>query len=645
MKPFTAVIRSLANQPRIVKRLVMVVADAILLPLSLWTAIGLRLDNWSFPQMHAWWVYLLAPLVTIPIFVRLGMYRAVVRYMEDRVLLMITGAVGIAVLVQVALLNLLGQPQVPRGALLIYSMIAVIYVGASRFFARALLGRLLSLRAPLRRPVVIYGAGSAGRQLAVALRAGGEYQPVAFVDDSPGVQGLQILGLKVYSHEELPRIVVRGGIEVILLAMPSATRARRVEIIRRLEPMKVEVRVVPGISEVVGGDVQTVETREVEVDELLDRDVIPPNQALLDANIKGKCVMVTGAGGSIGSELCRQIVQQQPRILVLYEQSEFGLYSIEQELLHLIARHSLVIELVPVLGSVQNENRLRDIMCRYGVQTVYHAAAYKHVPIVEFNMTEGISNNTFGTKAMAVAAVEAKVETFVLISTDKAVRPTNLMGASKRFAELVLQSFAHDPSVSTRFCMVRFGNVLGSSGSVVPLFRKQIAAGGPVTVTHPDVTRYFMTIPEAAQLVIQAGAIGASGQVFVLDMGEPVRIVDLARRMIHLSGYSVRDESDPDGEIEIHFAGLRPGEKLYEELLIGDDVSGTSHPKILMANEHYLEREQLEQYLVKLATACEQNDHQAIIEVMRTCVSGFQPEQEIRDHLYVENRSSLSEST
>ncbi|MGF6754852.1 polysaccharide biosynthesis protein [Paraburkholderia sp. GAS42] len=638
MKLFNRAIRYIANQPRAVKSLVMLVADVILLPLSLWTAIGLRLDMWSFPQIHAWWVYLLPPLVTIPIFLRLGMYRAVVRYMEDRVLLMITAAVAMAVMLFEGLLALLGQPLVPRGAVLIYAMLAVIYVGASRFLARAVLGRLLRLRFPLRRPVAIYGAGSAGRQLAVALRAGIEYQPVAFVDDSPAVQGLQILGLKVYSREQMARIVVRRGVQVILLALPSVSRARRIEIIRELEPLCIEVRVMPGMSDLVGGDVQTLEVREVEVDELLGRDIVPPDQALLDANIRSKCVMVTGGGGSIGSELCRQIVQQRPRILVLYEQSEFGLYSIEQELLQLIARRGLPIELVPVLGSVQNETRLRDIMSRYAVQTVYHAAAYKHVPIVEFNMTEGIRNNTFGTRSAAMAAIDANVETFVLISTDKAVRPTNLMGASKRFAELVLQSYAHDTEVKTRFCMVRFGNVLGSSGSVVPLFRKQIAAGGPVTVTHPDIVRYFMTIPEAAQLVIQAGAIGATGEVFVLDMGEPVRIIDLARRMIHLSGFSVRDENDPAGDIEIRFAGLRPGEKLYEELLIGEDVAGTSHPKILMANEHYIERAQLERYLAKLDVACERNDHDAIIEVMRECVSGFKPEAEIRDHLYVGNR-------
>ncbi len=642
MKPLNRAIRYVANQPRVLKNLAILVADAILLPLSLWTAIGLRLDIWTFPQTSAWWVYLLPPLVTIPVFLRLGMYRAIVRYMEDRVLLMITLAVALAVMIFVGLLDLLGQPPVPRGAILIYSMIAVIYVGASRFLARAVLGRLLQLRSPLRRSVAIYGAGSAGRQLAMALRAGSEYQPVAFVDDSPALQGLQILGLKVYSHEQLERIVVRRRVEVILLALPSASRTRRIEIIRKLEPMRVEVRVMPGMSDLVGGDITTLETREVEIDELLGRDIVPPDEALLDANIKDKCVMVTGAGGSIGSELCRQIVQQHPKILLLYEQSEFGLYSIEQELRQLIARQRRPIELVPVLGSVQNEARLRDIMSRYGVQTVYHAAAYKHVPIVEFNMTEGIRNNTFGTQSAAVAAIDANVETFVLISTDKAVRPTNLMGASKRLAELVLQSYAHEPSVKTRFCMVRFGNVLGSSGSVVPLFRRQIAAGGPLTVTHPDIIRYFMTIPEAAQLVIQAGAIGATGGVFVLDMGKPVRIVDLARRMIHLSGYSVRDD-DHEGDMEICFVGLRPGEKLYEELLIGDDVSGTSHPKILVANEHYLERKQLDKYLAELAAACNSNDHDAIIKVMRTCVLGFMPEAEIRDHLY--GRVGLTPST
>lgn len=624
----------ITNLPRLAKTLLMLAADAFLLPLSLWTAIGLRLDYWQFPQLHAWWVYLLPSLIAIPVFVRLGLYRAVVRYMETRALLMVMVAVTISVWMFAGLLALLTLPPVPRGALLIYWLIAVLYIGSSRFLARALLQQMNPLDRLRTRAVAIYGAGSAGRQLAVALRAGREYQPVLFIDDNEQLQGMEIMGMKIYSPEMLPRLVDRFSLRQVLLAIPSANRARRIEIIDQLEPLKVEVRAIPGMADLVGGVVQASDIREVEIDELLGRDIVPPNQTLLDANIKGKCVMVTGAGGSIGSELCRQIFFGCPNTLILYEMSEFALYSIEQELDQLRCKKNWQIQLIPVLGSVRNEARLHDVMVRYGVQTVYHAAAYKHVPMVEFNMIEGVLNNTFGTNAAARAAIAAGVDTFVLISTDKAVRPTNVMGASKRFAELVLQAFANNPAISTCFSMVRFGNVLGSSGSVVPLFRKQIISGGPVTVTHPDITRYFMTIPEAAQLVIQAGALGTAGEVFVLDMGEPVKIVDLARRMIHLSGFSVRDEANPDGDIEIRFSGLRPGEKLYEELLIGEDVVGTIHPKIMMANEHFLRQEELEGRLKRLEDACAANDHDGVIAVLRHCVSGFRPEVEIRDHLY-----------
>ncbi|AKJ69009.1 membrane protein [Pandoraea thiooxydans] len=624
----------IGNLPRPAKTLLMLVADAFLLPCSLWTAIGLRLDFWHFPQLHAWWVYLLPSAIAIPVFIRLGLYRAVVRYMETRALVMVVVAVTISVWLFAGLLALLTLPPVPRGALLIYWLIAVLYIGSSRFLARALLRQMNPWDRYRKHAVAIYGAGSAGCQLAVALRAGREYQPVFFVDDDERLQGMEIMGMKIYPPSALPRLVERFSLRQVLLAIPSANRSRRIQIIDQLESLKVEVRAIPGMADLVGGVVQAADIREVEIDELLGRDIVPPNQALLDANIKGKRVMVTGAGGSIGSELCRQIVQGEPISLVLYELSEFALYSIEQELDQLIRNKHRSTELIPVLGSVQNQSRLQDIMTRYAVQTVYHAAAYKHVPMVEFNMTEGVLNNTFGTRATALAAIAAGVETFVLISTDKAVRPTNVMGASKRFAELVLQALANDPLVRTRFCMVRFGNVLGSSGSVVPLFRRQIIDGGPVTVTHPDIIRYFMTIPEAAQLVIQAGAMGASGEVFVLDMGEPVKIVDLARRMIHLSGFSVRDEVNPDGDIEIRFSGLRPGEKLYEELLIGDDVTGTMHPKIMMANEHFLSQEELNRVLKRLEDACNANDHDVIISILRHCVSGFRPESEIRDHLY-----------
>lgn len=629
-------INQIVSLPRPAKIFLMLAADAILLPLSLWTAIGLRLDTWSFPQMHAWWTYCIPPAVAIPLFIRIGLYRSVVRYMEGRALALIALGVTASVWLFAGLLALLNQPAVPRGALLIYWLIACIYIGSSRFIARALLRSPMRTGAGRGLPVLIYGAGSAGRQLAASLRAGNEYLPAAFVDDEPSTCGLRIMGLKVFAPEDLPQIVSHLRIRQILLAMPSASRARRIAIINQLESLKVEVRAIPGMADLVGGTVQASDVREIEIDELLGRDAVPPNQTLLCANIRGKRVMVTGAGGSIGSELCRQIIQQAPTTLIIYELSEFALYSAEQELRQIIQQRGLSLELIPMLGSVQNIDRLRDAMKRYGVQTVYHAAAYKHVPLVEFNMVEGVLNNTFGTRATAQAAIAAGVEKFVLISTDKAVRPTNVMGASKRFAELVLQAFANDPAVRTRFCMVRFGNVLGSSGSVVPLFRKQIIAGGPITVTHPDITRYFMTIPEAAQLVIQAGAMSESGEVFVLDMGEPVRIVDLARRMIHLSGFSVRDEKhNPDGDIEIRFSGLRPGEKLYEELLIGEDITETRHPKIMMANEQYIPAQEFDGLILQLAEACDRNDCDGVMAMLRRCVTGFRPESEIRDHLHL----------
>lgn len=622
--------------PRTAKMSLMLAADAVLLPLSLWTAIGVRLDLWRFPQLHAWWVYLLPSAIAIPIFIRLGLYRAVVRYMGTRAMVMVALAVTVSVWMFSGLLAILVLPAIPRGALLIYWLIAVLYILTSRFVARAMLSGVSMFGPSRRRAVIIYGAGSAGCQLAVALRAGREYVPALFVDDNKALHNLEIMGLKVFDPAHLPRLIDQFSACQVLLAIPSAARARRIEIINELEGLRVEVRAIPGMAELVGGTVRATDIQEIEIDDLLGRDIIPPNQALLEANIRMKQVVVTGAGGSIGSELCRQIVRQQPQTLVLYELSEFALYSISQELEEIVRERNYNVTIVPVLGSVQNESRLEAIMKRYNAQTVYHAAAYKHVPLVEFNLIEGVLNNTFGTRAAARAAVNANVETFVLISTDKAVRPTNVMGASKRFAELVLQALANDPLVKTRFCMVRFGNVLGSSGSVVPLFRKQILAGGPVTVTHPEIIRYFMTIPEAAQLVIQAGAMGKSGEVFVLDMGEPVRIVDLARRMIHLSGFSVKDLSQENGEgdIEIEFSGLRPGEKLYEELLIGSDVTGTRHPKIMMANEHFLLQAELNQVLALLEDACAHNKYDVVINTLRSCVSGFNPEAEIRDHLY-----------
>jgi FlaA1/EpsC-like NDP-sugar epimerase len=628
------VIKYIANMPRVAKNLVMVAADAVLLPLSMWTAIGLRLGDWSFPQLHPVWVYLLFPLVGVPFFSQMGLYRAVVRHIEERTLLIIVLAVTFVVWGFAGLLALFQLPIVPRGALVICWLIAVLYILTSRFVARAALRGFASSEGHRKIPVAIYGAGNAGRQLAVALRAGPQYRPVAFIDDNAALDQLQIVGIRVHVSTRIRRLVDEYKIQGILLAIPSASRSRRIEIINQLESLKVEVRIVPGMSDLVGGETQISDVREVEIDELLGRDAVPPDQQLLDADLLGKRVLVTGAGGSIGSELCRQILQQEPQILVLYEQSEFALYSIEQEIHQLLRAKPYRVSVVPVLGSVQDESRIHKILAHHAIQTVYHAAAYKHVPIVEFNMTEGVRNNTFGTFSAASAAIRAGVETFVLISTDKAVRPTNVMGATKRMAELVLQAFAQQTSVKTRISMVRFGNVLGSSGSVVPLFRKQIAAGGPLSVTHRDITRYFMTIPEAAQLVIQAGAMGGQGEVFVLDMGEPVKILDLARRMVHLSGFSVRDDSLPSGDIEIRFTGLRPGEKLYEELLIGENVSRTRHAKIMMASEDSLAPDEMMAQLRRLRLACDIDDHATILDVLRDCVSGFNPEGEVMDHLF-----------
>ncbi|WP_373976008.1 polysaccharide biosynthesis protein [Chitinibacter sp. SCUT-21] len=619
--------------PRTVKSLIILAADFVLLPIALWTAIALRLDDWDYPMQFAWWLFFLPSVIAAPIFIRFGLYRAVIRYIEDKAVVTIAAAVTLATLGFVAALQLLQITGVPRGSVLIFWLLAMGIIVGSRFAARSLLRKLAPLSSE-RKSVLIYGAGSAGRQLAVALRTGQEYEPVGFVDDARDQQGLQIGGLAVLSNQQMREQIAAGQIDQVLLAIPSAPRARQIELVNQLEPLAVEVRILPGMADLVSGEVRLADAREVGVDELLGREPVPPNKELLARNIAGKVVMVTGAGGSIGSELCRQIIKNQPVALVLYELSEFALYSIEQELSHIIREQGLTIEVHPVLGSVQNSMRLAAIMARYQVQTVYHAAAYKHVPLVEFNITEGILNNAFGTRSAAAAAIEAGVESFVLISTDKAVRPTNVMGASKRMAELALQAYAQDPSVKTRFSMVRFGNVLGSSGSVVPLFRKQIAAGGPVKVTHPEINRFFMTIPEASQLVIQAGAMGGNGEVFVLDMGSPVRIVDLARRMIHLSGYRVRDEANPNGDIAIEFSGLRPGEKLYEELLIGDNVSGTEHPRIMKANESYLTRDEFEQIVADLGVACVANDARTIINILQRCVSGFKPDQDVRDHLY-----------
>ena len=619
--------------PRSGKSFLIVASDVFFLPLALWLSIGIRLDIWAIPFDHrAWWIYPLPSLIAVPVFLRAGLYRSVIRYIEQRAIVAMLKAVSVAVAIFSVSVVVLGEPRMPFGALFVFWLLSISYVVGSRFGARAILQQHLRNHDQLKR-VIVYGAGSSGVQTVNALRSGKEYLPVAFVDDNANLHGLQQAGLNVYSPAELKKL--RKGLNArhVLLAMPSASRNRRVEIVNALEPLKFEVKSIPGMVDLVEGEVRISDIREVEIEELLGRDAVPPDSILLNANNHGKVVMVTGAGGSIGSELCRQVLACEPTCLVLYEISEFALYTIKHELRQKIKQLGLKVDLQPVLGSVRDIDRLRAIMARYAVQTVYHAAAYKHVPLVEFNITEGILNNSVGTWLTANAAQQASVETFVLISTDKVVRPTNVMGASKRMAELALQALAAEPGCNTRFCMVRFGNVLGSSGSVVPLFRKQIAAGGPVTVTHPEINRFFMTIPEASQLVIQAGAMGGNGEVFVLDMGKPVKIYDLAKRMIHLSGCSIRDEAHPNGDIAIQLTGLRPGEKLYEELFIGDAVAGTRHPRIMKAQEDALTKAEYEIVLQELISACAEHDFEKIVSILLVNVHGFKPDGKIHDHL------------
>ncbi|MGH8435483.1 MAG: polysaccharide biosynthesis protein, partial [Pseudomonas sp.] len=495
--------------------------------------------------------------------------------------------------------------------------------------------------------VAIYGAGAAGNQLVAALRMGRAMRPVAFIDDDDGIANRVIAGLRVYKPKHIRQMIEETGVQEILLAIPSSTRGRRREVLEFLEPFPLHVRSVPGFMDLASGRVKVDDIQEVDIADLLGRDAVPPHQELFERCIRDQVVMVTGAGGSIGSELCRQILGRGPTTLLLFEHSEFNLYSIHSELAQRIERESLPLRLVPILGSIRNPERLVDVMRTWGVSTVYHAAAYKHVPMVEHNIAEGVLNNVMGSLFTAQAAVKAGVENFVLISTDKAVRPTNVMGSTKRLAEMVLQALSRESAPvlfgdtdavhqvnKTRFTMVRFGNVLGSSGSVIPRFYEQIRCGGPVTVTHPHITRYFMTIPEAAQLVIQAGSMGQGGDVFVLDMGEPVKILELAEKMIHLSGLSVRSEKSPHGDIAIEFTGLRPGEKLYEELLIGDNVSPTDHPMIMRANEEHLPWEVFKAVLAELLKAVEQDDYTKVRQLLRETVNGYAPEGEIVDWIH-----------
>jgi len=650
--------------PRGYKRLLQVITDIVLVWAALWLAFLVRLgiDELANPVLEHVWLFVAAPAVSIPLFIRFGMYRAVMRYFGNDALIAIIKAVSLSALVLGLVVYWYSDHQrlVPRSVIFNYWWLSMIMVGGLRLGMRQYFHGdwfvtaqhvLFANRQDGLPRVAIYGAGAAGNQLVAALRMGKVMRPVAFIDDDDSIAERIISGLQVYKPEQIHKMLEVSGAEEILLAIPSASRARRREILTYLESFPLHVRSIPGFMDLASGRVKVDDIQEVDVADLLGRDAVPAQNDLLERCIAGQTVLVTGAGGSIGSELCRQILSLSPCTLLLFEHSEFNLYSIQSELEQRITREALPIRLLPILGSVRNPRQLLEVMRNWSVDTVYHAAAYKHVPLVEHNIAEGVLNNVIGTLNTAQAALQAGVANFVLVSTDKAVRPTNVMGSTKRLAEITLQALSHEAApvlfgdagnVSqvnrTRFTMVRFGNVLGSSGSVIPLFHKQIKAGGPVTVTHPKITRYFMTIPEAAQLVIQAGSMGQGGDVFVLDMGEPVLIAELAEKMIHLSGLSLRSERNPHGDITVEFTGLRPGEKLYEELLIGDNVLATRHPMIMSAEEEYLPWEVLKQKLNELLQAIERDDYDTVRQILRQTVAGYVPQGEIVDFIHRQRR-------
>lgn len=627
------------------KRAQIIALDAILLPAAVWIAFALQFTTWWPEEFSAmWWVIIVAPLAAFPLFVRFGLYRAVLLYISTKSFYAIFNAVSLHVLSLYLVAIVLGTQHFPVSLFIIYWFVSLAFVGGSRFVIRGVL-RWLERNRHCPDRVIIFGAGEAGIELVEAISLSHEFFPVAFIDDKHELHGTQILGLKVYPTKMVKKIIQRYGVKQVLLAIPSATRSRRQEIVAELEKFKVYVRTVPDLMDIVSGREQINNLREIGIEDILGRDPIPPDEQLLKANITGKSVLVTGAGGSIGSELCRQIMRLNPLRLVLFEINEFALYSIDRELrdhCEPTEQKTSATEILPIMGSVIDESKLKIVLKEFSVQTLYHAAAYKHVPMVECNPIEGVRNNVFGTWHTLKAAVETNVATFIFISTDKAVRPTNVMGATKRVAELVVQAYTRQFH-TTRISMVRFGNVLDSSGSVVPLFRDQIRRGGPVTITHPEMTRYFMTIPEAAQLVIQAGSMAHSGDVFVLDMGEPMRIADLARRMVLLSGLTIRDEHNPYGDITIQTTNVRPGEKLYEELLIGDNVTPTQHPRILRAHEAELSWEHMMVLLKKLEYACRCFHHEEVINLLQTTVDGYMPQGGIEDLVWLHSHQPIAQ--
>ena len=630
----------LVSSSRLTKKLLALACDFTSIYLAILYALFVS-DNLNYTNVIDMLVLLWIPFVGVLIFWYAGVYRSIVRYIDFSVIFLLLQAISLTLLINFVALNIYSYLSITfnfqSNDFLFDLEIWLAGFMASTFFvigSRLIANYYLSERISEKR-VVIYGAGSAGIQLASALRVSSEMQPVAFIDRDPSLHNTFLGGIKVLHPKKLERMVNRNKVDEVLIAIPSASRSILKELLKEIEEYTVKVRILPGLAELAQGKVLVSELKEVDITDLLGRYEVAPNQELLDRNIKNKTVLITGAGGSIGSEIARQVARNNPKNLILLDANEFALYEIKNEIDSLRFNTNTRT----IIASVTNKRRMTEVYQTFKVDTIYHSAAYKHVPLVEENPFEGIYNNIIGTKICLEAAIDSKVATFVLISTDKAVRPTNIMGATKRFAEMILQSYSDEKNINnvTRMTMVRFGNVLGSSGSAIPLFQKQIREGGPVTVTNPDVTRYFMSIPEAAELVIQAGAMGEGGDVFVLDMGEPVKIIELAKRLINLSGYEVKDGNNPNGDIEIIFTGLRPGEKLYEELLIGDNVSRTDHKQILRAEEEFITKEEIERFIDELGEAEKGNDVHALKEIFKQVIHGYKSEKDIVDVLSLHN--------
>ncbi len=612
----------LLNLPRIYKKLIMLLLDEFMLLFAIWLSFALRLgDPWPIEYFQPnWWVFIVIPAIAIPLFIKLGLYRAVLQYMGIKVFITSFQAITITSLIVGFFMMIFREADLPRSVILIFWFVSNTLVITSRFLFKGILYSWDNFVND-RKAVIIYGAGRAGAQLIESLRRSHDYAPVAFIDDDLSKEGTIINYTQVYSLKSLRKVIKKRRAKAILIAIPSMSESKKKELLKKLSKYPIEVKVLPSVSSIVSGEVSIESIKKVKVEDILGRLPVEPKKSLLKKNITAKNILITGAGGSIGSELCRQILELSPKKIILFEHSEFNLYNIHKELSSSRKR----TKIVPVLANLTDENKINQLVKQEEIHTIYHAAAYKHVPMVESNAVEGVYNNVIGTFNVALAAFNNAVENFVLISTDKAVRPTNVMGASKRMSELILQGLNAKNDSNTCFSMVRFGNVLDSAGSVVPLFRSQIQNGGPVTVTHRDVTRYFMSIPEAVQLVIQTGAMAKGGDVFVLDMGEPIRILDLAYRMINLSGLTPIDNANPEGDIKIKFTGLRPGEKLYEELLIGDNVIQSEHPRIMQATEEYISWDELQESIEIIRSARLDNNEKAIRTLLRSKVNGYQP--------------------